>query len=160
MAAALVAASVLLLAEPAGAQVDRDTPAGPVIFTEPSGLDTAGPDSDGFIALMVVAMLISAGIGIWKFATLRDMGIRRGMSPEDATTAALFSQDRVTSAMVLKPEVDDRRSRPRSRPATTSPPETEPTIEERLAKVEALRAQGLISDEEAASRRDELLDEI
>lgn len=115
----------------------------------------SGPDSGSFIGIFVLFALIAAGVGIWKFVAMRDMGIRRGMSEQDATTAALFSQDRVMSTMILKPERRRFSLRPRQ------PPEpSKPTIESRLAKVDSLHERGLISETEAASRRDEILDEI
>jgi len=141
--AAAVAAAVIASAAPASAQAS-------------GRLESGGPDTGGFIALFVIAAIASVGVAIWKFTAIRDMGIRRGMSRRDATTAAFFSQDRVTSAMVLKPETRRRSLRRRTVPE----PPAEPTIEDRLARIDELRDSGAITDEEAASRRDEILDEI
>ena len=85
------------------------------------------------------------------------MGIRRGMSRRDATTAALFSDDEVTSTMILKPETDRHRS---TRPAPEPEPEPEQTIEQRLTTIDDLLDQGLITESEASERRREILDEI
>lgn len=157
LTAAATPVVAIATALPAAAQTSPDSPE-PIRVVSP-GLDSGGPDMGGFVALFVVFGLISVGISIWKFTSIRDMGIRRGMSRSDATTAAFFSDDRVTSTMILKPEVDNRRRRGlRRRPPRPADPE--PTIEERLAKVDALHERNVITAAEAASRRDEILDEI
>jgi len=142
-AAATLVGAMMAISAPAAAQVNPQ-------------LDSGGPDSGAFVALFIVAAIVSVGVSIWKFAAIRDMGMRRGMSRKDASTAAFFSQDRVTSAMVLKPEQRRRPLRRRSKPE----PQQVSTIEDRLAKVDALRESGAITADEAASRRDEILDEI
>ena len=147
----ITALVVLWSASPVAAQLDPDS--GPELVYEP-GLGAGQTDSSGFGALIAIFVIIGVGGAIWKFATLRDMGLRRGMSNRDATAAALFSDDSVTSTMILKPEV----SRPT--PRRSAPAKHPRTIEQRLAKIDSLLDEGLITEAEASSRREEILDEI
>ena len=133
---------VLIMAAPAGAQVDPDS--GPEIFVDAPGFAPPSSGSGGFGAFFGIAVVLGIGGAIYKIMATRDMGLRRGLSHRDATTAALFSDDEVMSTMILKPETD----------AATD------TIEERLTRVDSLLRRGIISAEEAASRRAEILDEI
>ena len=64
---------------------------------------------------------------------MRELGINRGLSERDATTAALFSDSATTAALTLRDAAD------------------QPDVEERLQKIEDLRTKGLITDAEAAS---------
>lgn len=142
-------------ASPAGAQGTPDSPP-EIIIDSPTFGGSQPANSGGFGAFVAIAVVIGIGGAIFKFVTVRDMGIRRGLSERDATAAALFSDDEVTSTMILKPE------RTRPTPPTRRQPdcEAEPSIEDRLAKVESLRERGIITDAEASERRDEILDEI
>lgn len=144
-------------ASPAGAQGTPDSP--PEIVIDSSTFGGSQPDSSGFGAFMAIALVIGIGGAIFKFVTVRDMGIRRGLSERDATAAALFSDDEVTSTMILKPE-STASTRPTSPIRRQQEREPEPSIEDRLAKVESLRERGIITEAEATERRDEILDEI
>ena len=132
-------ASLTFLTSPASAQGGPD-------------VGSSGPDAGAFGAFFVIAVIIGIGTAIYKFVSIRDMGIRRGMSRRDATTAGLFSDDEVTSTMILKSETT------RSEPTRAS--RSEPTIEQRLTKIDSLLDQELITEAEAAERRAEILDEI
>ena len=113
------------------------------------------PGGGGVAALVIIGILVSVGLTIWKFSAIRDMGVRRGMSRRDASTAAFFSDDSVMLGMVLKDE------EPHAQPLSGRHDEARsPTLEERLAKLERLRVAGSITDEEAAARRAEIIDEI
>lgn len=141
---------LILAAVPAGAQVDPDS--GPEIFVDSPGFAPPSSGSGEFGAFLGVAFVLAIGAAIYKFVATRDMGLRRGLSHRDATTAALFSEDEVISTMILKPEAE-------------AAPDAEAgagadTIEERLARVDSLLRRGIISAEESASRRAEILDEI
>jgi DNA-binding TFAR19-related protein (PDSD5 family) len=144
----LIVLTSVLLSTPAAAG-DTITPGG--VPTQDPGF----PGGGGFAALLILGFLVSVGIAIWKFSAIRDMGMRRGMSRKDATTAAIFSDESVVLGMVLKDE-----SRPRMRRNRLSRPPPTPTLEERLKKLERLRVADAITDEEAAQRRAEILDEI
>lgn len=152
-----LAASTILVglstAAPAGAQ-DPPEPGPEIGVFDSTPLGGSQSDGGGFGAVFVIFVLVAIGFAIFKFVTVRDMGIRRGLSERDATAAALFSDDEVTSTMILRPEASSPRPRPLSTPAPA------PSIEERLATVESLRDKGVISDAEAESRRAEILDEI
>ncbi len=107
------------------------------------------------MGILVVFLIVGIGVSVWKFVAVRDMGVRRGMSERDASAAALFSDDAVMLGMVLKDEEE-----PESRTDEPPPPQPPATIELRLERVEELRKDGTISDQEADQRRAEIIAEI
>lgn len=119
------------------------------------GQVNSSPGSGGFMGIFVVFLLVGIGVSVWKFLAVRDMGVRRGMSERDASAAALFSDDAVMLGMVLKDEEE-----PESRRDEPPPPQPPATIELRLERVEELRKDGTISDQEADQRRAEIIAEI
>ena len=108
------------------------------VFVENDGSELFGT----FAAIVGVMLVIGIGTSIYRFSRVRELGINRGLSERDATTAALFSDSATTAALTLRDAAD------------------QPDVEDRLQKIEDLRTKGLITDAEAASRRDEILDEI
>lgn len=109
-----------------------------------------GGPPDSFIALFVIAVVLAVGVGVAKRSWIRDMAQRRGLDPDDASKAAFFGGELGVAAAYLKG--DEPRAAalaPSSRPAA-----------ERLAELELLRDQQLITDAEYAERRRTIIDSI
>lgn len=105
----------------------------------------------GFFVLAVIVAIVST---VWKVSTARRVARNSGMDEDDATQMALFT-DYGLEATYLAANL---------RPSQESPPgpaAAEPRPAElRLRELESLRAQGLITEEEYAARRRDILDAL
>ena len=97
------------------------------------------------MVIFVLVFIVAIAVTIVKFATTRNMALKKGADPTEATVMAL-SGDVGTAATFLKPD------------QPTSP--HQPTVEERIRKVHDLEAQGLITSEQAKERIATILSEI
>lgn len=109
-------------------------------------MDTGMPP--GFVALVILALLAGLAFTAWKVSTARRMAASSGMDVGDATSMALLT-DGGFEATYLASNLRDQQA-----PADARPPE------ERLRKLQELRDQGLITEEEYAARRTAILEEL
>jgi hypothetical protein len=101
------------------------------------------------ITLVVLFLLIGIGTTVYKVSMARRMAERAGMDPGEATAVTLLSEDGLGATYVassLRPSEGDLPSTPRGRP-----------VAERLAELEAVLDQGLITRTEYDERRAAIL---
>lgn len=127
-------------------QVDVGGPSAP----GPIGPDTGIPGE--LLALVLVGALIGMGITAWKVAMSRSMARQSGLDPDAATAVTLLGGDDGFSAAYLAASL-------RSNPTSTLP-EPERSVADRLRALDELHAEGLVSDDERAARRREILDDL
>ena len=109
-----------------------------------------GPGS-GFVILFVLMILAGIGITVWKVSASQKMARSAGLDPGLATGVTLLSDDGLAATYLA--------SSLRQHPATT-PPATTPDTAARLQELARLRAQGLVTDEEYAARRQAIIDSV
>jgi hypothetical protein len=117
------------------------------------GADAGMPGAFG--AFFVVAIIAGIGFTIWKVSTARRMARDSGMSEGDATAMALLTDDGFESTYLAS-----------NLRGQTGPPPQPPaagargTASERLAELQGLRDQGLVTEDEYAAARQKILDEL
>ena len=123
---------------------------------EDGGDFVSGPPSS-FMALFVLAFIASIGFTIWKVSTARRMARDSGMNQGDATAMALLTDDGFESTYLAS----------NLRGQTVPPPQPQPpaagargTASERLAELQGLRDQGLVTEDEYAAARQKILDDL
>lgn len=107
----------------------------------------------GFIALMVLVLLVGIGLSIYRISVARGMAVKSGMDPDDATRVALLDEDGL-SATYLAAQLRGERQAP------ATPPAPARSTADRLRELEDLRTQGLVTDGEYAERRTAILGEV
>lgn len=141
--------------------LDGVDPCSGTINGDPVVCDDGGGDGfgGGFAAIVVVFVLIGAGVTIFKVSMARDMARKSGMDPDQATAMTLLSDDGLDATYLasnLRPQVDA--SAAPAAPAATAA--TGRSVSERLAELEALREQGLVTQVEYDARRTAILDSL
>ena len=111
--------------------------------------DGGGGPPGWWVAFFVIVVILAIGASIARTSWVRDMAKRRGLDPDDAAKAAFYGGDLGLAATYLKGDEPSAGQDVPARPAA-----------ERLAELADLRTQGLISDEEFAQRRQEIIDSI
>ena len=122
---------------------------------EDGGEFVSGPPP-GFMMLFVLAFVASIGFTIWKVSTARRMARDSGMSEGDATAMALLTDDGFESTYLAS------NLRGQTGPKTTETPAASDrgTASERLAELQGLRDQGLVTEDEYAAARQKILDDL
>jgi hypothetical protein len=122
---------------------------------EDGGEFVSGPPP-GFMALFVLAFIASIGFTIWKVATARRMARDSGMNQGDATAMALLTDDGFESTYLAS------NLRGQTGPPPPQPPAADArgTTSERLAELQGLRDQGLVTEDEYAAARQKILDDL
>lgn len=123
-------------------------------FLEPGlGVDTGPPG--WFVALFVLALIASVGVTIYKVTMARDLARKSGMDPDQATAMTLLEDDGLEATYLasnLRPD--------QAGPAPSSVPAAERSVTDRLAELEGLREQGLVTQAEYDARRTAILDSL
>ena len=107
-------------------------------------------------ALFVIVLLLSVAGMVWKVSTARRMARDSGMSTGDATGMALLTDDGF-EATYLASNLRGQTAVPA--PAAPSAP-SRGSAADRLAELQTLREQGLVTDEEYAAARQKILDDL
>lgn len=123
--------------------------AGSVIIDD-DGFGTPGPPG-WFIGIFVLFVLLAIGTAAYKAWWSGEVARKRGHDPGEARMASLLTGDLGTAATYLRPDA-----------AASSPAESTPlgTVEDRLARLDDLVRRGLVTPDEAAERRAEILDDL
>jgi hypothetical protein len=112
-----------------------------------------GGPPDAFVGLFVLGLLVSVGIMIYKVTMARDLARKSGMDPDQATAMTLLEDDGLEATYLAS------NLRP-SQPGHASPPPAERSVTDRLAELERLRAQDLVTQSEYDARRAAILDSL
>lgn len=107
----------------------------------------------GFAALLVIALVLGVAFTVWKVSTARRMARNSGMSTGDATAMALLTDDGF-EATYLASNLRGQTTAP----APTTPPRA--PAADRLAELQTLHDRGLVTDEEYATARQKILDDL
>lgn len=107
-----------------------------------------------FIAFFVFAVLVGLGSLIWRISTARKIARDAGLDPDTATAVTLLSKDGVDAAYLASTLAS------RSRPHPPDPAQAPRTAEQRLQELQALKDKGLVTQEEYAARRQDILGSI
>lgn len=120
-----------------------------------SGFGGADPGiPSGFVGLFAIVLVIGIGLTVYKVSMARQMAARSGMSTGEATAMTLLT-DNGLEATYLASSL--RQSAPGAPPV---PPEVARSVAERLAELESLRTQGLVSASEYEERRAAILADL
>ena len=115
--------------------------------TYPSDDATGG---EVFGALFLLALLAGIAFTVWKVSTARRMAREAGMDEGDATAMTLLTDEGFEATYLA--------SNVRTAPGTGTP--VPPSAAQRLRDLEALRTEGLLTEEEYAERRRAILAEL
>jgi hypothetical protein len=119
-------------------------------FGDNSGLGIPG----WFIGLFVLAVILSIGITIWRVTMARSIARQAGLNPNTATAVTLLGNDGLDAAYLAA----NLRNPPAA--STSGVPATPRTTEERLAELQRLKDQGLVTDEEYVAHRKAILGSV
>lgn len=121
----------------------------------PSWSDDPGASGipGAFVFLVVVIILVSIGITIWKVNTAQKLAKQSGMDPGLATQLTLLSDEGLDATYVAS----SLRQRPVTPVADTSKPVS---AAERLTELSSLLDQGLISTSEYDERRRAIIETL
>jgi hypothetical protein len=144
----LVVVSTVLL-QPVAAFADSCAD-DPTCFGDDEGFGIPG----WFVAAFVLVFVAGIGLTVYRIVAARGMATRSGMDPSDATRVALLDEDGL-SATYLASQLRGGQVAP-----TPAPPAAEHSTADRLRKLEDLRTQGLVTEDEYAQRRTAILDEL
>lgn len=111
----------------------------------------------GFILVFVLVLLGGVAITIWKVTTARRMARSSGMSTGDATAMTLLTDDGLEATYLAS---NLRTPQQAPAPAPGAPAASRGTTAERLAELQSLRGQGLVTDEEYATARQKILGDL
>lgn len=114
---------------------------------------TAGSGGGDFVALFLLALVIGVAGTVWKVSTARRMARDAGMDTGDATAMTLLTDDGFEATYLAS----------NLRGQTAGPGPSAPSrgpAAERLAELQALRDQGLVTEAEHAAARQRILDEL
>ncbi len=106
----------------------------------------------GFVALFVLALVASIAFTVWKVSTARRMARESGMSERDATTMALLTDDGFEATYMASSV------RGRTADATPTSPVPPGSTSGRLAELQGLLDQGLVTQDEYDAARRRILD--
>ena len=114
---------------------------------------STGPGGGAVVALFLLALVVGVGFTVWKVATARRMAREAGMDTGDATAMTLLTDEGFEATYLA--------SNLRGQPAAPGPsaPSRGPAAD-RLAELQALRDQGLVTEAEHAAARQRILDEL
>lgn len=120
----------------------------------PDPLAPAGGMGLAIGMLFAIGVLVSLVVVAWKVSTARRLARSAGMDEGDAVRMALFTDDGIEATYLA--------SSLRDRPAEPAQPAPEPVrgAAARLRELDELRQQGLITEEEHAERRRQILDSL
>lgn len=134
------------------AYADASMPGG---VGDPAGLDPGGFDSGPpawFGVFFVLILLAGIATAVWRVSLARTMAKDSGLDPDQAAAMSLMS-DEGLSATYLASNLRGRRE-------SSDEPGPARTAAERLRELEQLRAQGLVTDDEYATRRRAIIDSV
>lgn len=115
--------------------------------------DAAAGFPAGLVVLVVLALVAGLALTVWKVSTARRMARSAGMDVGDATAMTLLSEEGFEATYLASNLRGTPGAPGQAAPAT-------PTAESRLRELAALRDQGLISDDEYATRRQAIIDAL
>lgn len=139
--AATVLAALSLVVVPGTTYAEEDFP-----------LDPPSPGPPGwFVALFVLAIILGIGTTVWRVSAARSMARRSGMDEGEAAAMSLLTDNGLEATYVASQLRDGVRP-----PADDSPR----GAAARLAELQSLRDQGLVTPDEYAARRAEIIGEI
>jgi hypothetical protein len=107
-----------------------------------------GADSDGFMALFVLAALAGLAVLVWKVVTARTLATQSGMDPNVATQMVLLTDNGLDATYLA---ANLRRPAARSAEPAATPPPT--PAAQRLGELKGLLDAGLITQAEFDERR-------
>jgi hypothetical protein len=116
-----------------------------------------GGPPDAFVGLFVLGLLVSVGIMIYKVTMARDLARKSGMDPDQATAMTLLEDDGLEATYLAS---NLRPSQPGHASPPPPPPAAERSVTDRLAELESLRAQDLVTQSEYDARRAAILDSL
>jgi hypothetical protein len=143
----LGAVLVVSIASPAAAEEE---------FLEPAfGVDTGPPG--WFVAFFVLALFAGVGVTIYKVTMARDLARGSGMDPDRATAMTLLEDDGLAATYLAA----NLRPSPGSAPAQAADAAGgRRSVSERLAELNTLLEQGLVTQAEYDARRAAILDSL
>jgi hypothetical protein len=107
-----------------------------------------------FIALFVLAALLSVGTWIWRISVARRIAEEAGLDPNTAAAVTMLSKDGVDAAYLASTLTSHSRPQP-------PPPARRPnSAEERLQELQALKDKGLVTNDEYDAQRQKILGSI
>ena len=115
------------------------------------GIDSGLPDAFG--AIFALILLVGIGLTIYKVTIARTIATKAGMDPDDATRVTLLS-DNGFEATYLAANLPGQ-GEVRHVPDAPESPNT--TVAARLRELNELLEQGLITDDEFATRRSAII---
>ena len=129
-------------------------------FGDFGGGAAAGPPS-GFVALLVLGLLVGLGLTVWRVMLARQVARQSGMSENQATAVTLLGDNGLEATYLA----GNLRSRPAAEPppapgATAATAPVPRTAEARLRELQELRDEGLLTPEEYDARRTAVLDSV
>jgi hypothetical protein len=128
-----------------------------VSFEDGPGFGGADAGVPAWFGVLFVLVLVAGVAGtIWKVSTARRMARESGMSQGDATAMALLTDDGFEATYLASNLRGQTGPPPTARPAASA----RGTASERLAELQGLRDQGLVTDEEYAAARQKILDDL
>lgn len=119
--------------------------------TGPAGCDDGSDIGDTFAVFFVIALVIGIGITIYKVSMARKMAERSGMDADEATAMTLLSDDGLDATYLasnLRPGQPQQQGGPGR------------SVSERLAELESLKKQGLVTQAEYDERRAAILESL
>lgn len=127
-----------------------------VSFEDGSGFGGADAGVPAGFGVLFFLVLVAAVAGtIWKVSTARRMARESGMNQGDATAMALLTDDGFEATYLAS------NLRGQTGPAPEAPPATaRGSASERLAELQGLRDQGLVTEGEYAAARQKILDDL
>lgn len=121
----------------------------------PQASDSGGPDASTifgiFGAFAVVVVLLGIATSVWRVRTARRLAEQAGMDPDDAARMALLSPEGL-DATYLASNL--------RRPAAAPAPAASASTSERLAELQRLLDQGLVTQAEFDERRKAIIDSV
>jgi hypothetical protein len=123
--------------------------------------DFPGPDDggggipSGFVVLFVLVAIAGLITTVVRFSMTKQAGKDAGLSDSQATKLAVFGGDNAYDTAVMASAL-------KSQQTDTSAPtvRAQPTVEQRLAKLQSLLSSGSITQAEYDERRAEIIDSI
>ncbi|MEI5675758.1 MULTISPECIES: hypothetical protein [unclassified Nocardioides] len=122
--------------------------------------ENSGDPSDGFggfVALIIIlGLIVAAGTAYWRVSTARAMARRSGLDEDEAARMALFTETGLETTY-LASTMRRREVEPAPAPAAAHDRDD---VADRLRRLDRLRDEELVSNEEWAERRRAILDEL
>jgi Short C-terminal domain len=121
-----------------------------------SGDDSGGGIPSGFVALIVLGVIVSIGLTVWRVSTARSLARQAGMNPDTATAVTLLGNQGLDAAYLAS---NLRNSAPHiaDYSALTAPARS---TADRLTELQSLREQGLITPAEYDARRKAIVEQV